>query len=102
MDPGRRFMLVGLAVAAAEAALAIVALRTGLTLYLLACAAATAAVAVIARRLVRRPPPRDDEDGGGGPPRGPADEPPPPWWPEFERAFRRHVRERDRPRQPVH
>ena len=94
----RRFRVAVLAVAAAEAALAIVALPTGLTPYLLACAVVTAALALAAYRLMT---PRRDEgrgdDGGPGGPGGPPEDGPPPWWPEFEAEFRRHTAERERP-----
>ena len=97
-------MLAGLAVAAVEAVLGVVGLSTGLAPYLFACAAATVVLAVAARVLMARPARPDDpdegDDGGGGPP-GPDDDPPP-WWPEFEDAFRAHVRMHERPRPPVH
>lgn len=95
----RRFRVSVLGVAATEAALALVALPTGLTPYLLACAALTAALALAAYRLMT---PRDDGDDGrgddGGPGGPPRDDPPPPWWPEFEADFRRHAAERERGR----
>lgn len=93
----RRFRVAVLGVAVAEAALGLVALPTGLTPYLLACAGATAALAVGAHRLMT---PRGDDrpdEGGGGPGGGPPpDEPPPPWWPEFEAEFRLLAAERER------
>jgi hypothetical protein len=95
-------MFAGFAVAAVEAALGLVALSTELALYFFACAAATAAFGVVARRLLDRPREDPGDDGGGGPPRDPDDPPPPPWWPDFEAGFRAYVRERERPRQPVH
>ena len=102
MDPARRFMLAGLVVAAVEAALGVVALRTGLAPYLFACALATAGVATAARRLIALPPPDEGGNGpDGGGPRRPDDDPPPPWWPEFETEFRAHVAVRERRRQPV-
>ena len=92
----RRFRASVLAVAVAEAALALLALSTGLTPYLLACAAATSALAIGGHHLMT---PRDEDDGdegGEGPDGGPPpDDPPPPWWPEFEAAFRRHAAERE-------
>ena len=99
MVAGRRFLLAGLAVAALEAALGVLALPTGLAPYLLACAAATVAVAIAGRRLIVARPRRDEDDsddGPGGPADGPDDPPPPPWWPEFEDAFRAHVRKQRR------
>jgi hypothetical protein len=63
-----------------------------IALYMLACAAATVAVTAIAKRLIALP--RRGADDGG---RGGGGEPPP-WWPEFERAFRRYARERERAR----
>ena len=103
MAAGRRFLLAGLAVAAAEAVLGLVGLRSGLAPYLFACSAATVVVAIGTFRLLARPPRRDDDEDGGSPrgPEGPDDDPPP-WWPEFEDAFRAHVRMRERPRPPVH
>jgi hypothetical protein len=95
-------MLAGFAVATVEVALGVLALRTGLAPYLFVCAATTIGVALGAHHLlVRR---RDDpgDDDSGGPRRGPDEPPPPPWWPDFERRFRAHVRERERPRHPVH
>ena len=92
MVDARRFLLAGLAVAAVEAVLGVVALPTGLAPFLFACAAATVAVAVGGRRLIARPRDDEDDDGqDGGPGGGPDDPPPPPWWPEFEDAFRAHV-----------
>jgi hypothetical protein len=98
MRPARIFILSGLAVAFAEAALAVLAHDTGLMPYLAACAAATVVLAFAGARLLGP----DDEGGGdgsdgggGGPPRGPDDpSPEPPWWPEFEAAFRAHTRDR--------
>ena len=95
-------MLAGFAVAAAEAALGVLALPTGLAPYLFACAAATGLVGVFARRLLERPGDEPDGDDGGGPGRGPDEPPPPPWWPDFETRFREYARDGDRPRQPVH
>ena len=102
MDPARRFMLAGLGVAALEAALGLVALSTGIALYLFACAGATTVLAVVARRLVAAPRDDEDDDSRGGPPRGPDDPPPPPWWPEFEARFREHARRHERERPVVH
>ena len=95
-------MLAGFTVAAVEAALGIAALSTGLAPYLFACAAATVALAVGTRRLLVPPPDDGDEPGRGGSPPTGDDPPQPPWWPDFEAAFRAHVRGRERPRQPVH
>ena len=98
MVAARRFLLAGLAVAAVEAALGVLALPTGLTPWLAGCALATIGVAVLGRRAILRP--RDDDgggggSGGGGPGPDPPDDPPP-WWPEFEEAFREHVAARER------
>jgi hypothetical protein len=92
--PQTRFLLAGLAVAGAEALLGVVALPTGLGPYLLCCAAMTAAVAVGVSRLLAAPPRRGPD--GGGPGGDDEDPPPPPWWPEFDAAFRAHVREQQR------
>ena len=99
MTASRRFLLAGLVVGAVEALLGVLALPTGLAPYLFACAAASVALALGVHRLLapRGPGPGDDPGPGGGEP--PGDDPPqPPWWPEFEAAFRAHVRERGRPR----
>lgn len=94
----RRFRVCVLGVAMAEALLALLALPTGLTPYLLACAVATTALAIGGHRLMA-PRGEDDGDDGDGPGGGtPLDDPPPPWWPEFEAAFRRHAAERERDR----
>ena len=90
-------MLAGLTVAGIEAALAIVALPTGLTGYLLAVAALTGILSVVCARLFRRRGDGDGDYGGGGTPRPPSDDPPePPWWPAFEATFREYVRHRER------
>lgn len=100
----RRFRAAVLAVAAVEAALALAALPTGLTPYLLACAAVTAALAFAAYRLMT---PRGGDEGredpgGPGGSGGPPPDDPPPWWPEFEADFRRHLAERQRGRGRPH
>jgi hypothetical protein len=101
MTAAKRFLVVGLCVAALESALGIAALPTGLSPFLFACAATTATLAFVVRRLLV--PPRDEPgDGGGGTRRPPDDPPPPPWWPEFEDAFRAHVRARERAGERVH
>lgn len=90
----RRLVLAGAAVVALEAltgAVALVALGpVKIALYPVACAAATALVTGLGALAVRRHDGggggRGGDEGGGGPP---------PWWPEFERDFRRHVRERE-------
>ena len=94
MSPAR-FLLAGLTVALAEAALGVLALPTGLAPFLFACAAATVVVAVATRRMLDAGP-RDEPGGDGGTPRTPDDDPPPPWWPQFEAGFAAHVRRRER------
>ena len=62
--------------------------------FLLACAVATTAVTALLWRLLGTRP-DGEARGGGGAPSG--DDPPPAWWPEFDRDFRRHVREKRAP-----
>jgi hypothetical protein len=86
--------LAGYAVAAA--ALASGAIAFG------ACTIAVAGELVCAAGWLGRgdaPPADDDGDDGGGGGGGRGPNPPPVDWDAFERAFRRHARERDR--QPV-
>ena len=101
MTAATRFLVVGLCVAALESALGILALPTGLSPYLFACAATTATLALVVRRLLV-PRPDDPGDGGGGIRRPPDEPPPPPWGPEFEDGFRAHVRARERAGERVH
>ena len=104
MGRARGLLLAGIAVVLLEAATGAIGVvllgPVEIAIYLLVCAGATAAVTALAVRLiaVRR---RGDEgdDGGGGGGDGPGEEPPP-WWPDFEHDFRRHVRERERDRDP--
>jgi len=98
MTASRRFLLAGLAVGAVEALLGVLALPTGLAPYLFACAAASVGLALGVHRLLAPHGADGDEPGGGGGGPPPGEPPPPPWWPEFEAAFRAHVRERGRPR----
>jgi hypothetical protein len=97
MSADRRFLAAGLAVAAAEAVLALVAMPTGLGPYLLATAAATAVLTAAMRRLLV-PPPSDPGDGGPGV--VPGEPSPPPWWPGFEAAFRSYADDRRPDRVP--
>ena len=97
MSAPRRFLAAGLVVAALEGALAVLALPTGLSPYLFACAVTSAVVALVAHKLlVRRPDDPGEGRGGSGTPSD--DPPPPPWWPQFEADFRAHVRARERAR----
>lgn len=98
MGPAKRFLVIGLAIACAEALIGIPLIGTILGWYFWVLAAVTAALAIGAHRLLE--PPGDDDGGhgggGGGPPDGD-----PPWWPEFERDFRRYLQERVRERPRV-
>jgi hypothetical protein len=98
MTAAGRFLGAGLAVSVGEAALAVVAIPTGLGRYLAACAGATMLFTILARRLLVSPP---DGPGDGGRGDGPVDDPPPPpWWPEFEAGFRAHVHDKRHDRLP--
>jgi hypothetical protein len=73
----------------------------GAGVYLVAATVTFAfAVAVLPFVVPRRDDGGDDDSSGGGWGRG-GGEPEPPWWPEFERAFRRHARERSKPGGPA-
>lgn len=97
MGRARGLLLAGIGVALAEAATgALGVLLLGpveIAFYMLVCAAATAAITGLAAHLIALHRGRGDDDGGGG---GGGGDEPPPWWPDFERDFRRHVRERER------
>ena len=94
MAAGRRFLVVGLVVAAAEAALGVLLIGTILAPYFFGCAAAGTALAFVGRRLLEPPPEDEPPQGGGGGPPPPS--PCPPWWPEFEADLRRYAAERER------
>lgn len=90
----RRLVVAGALVALLEGLIGALALFSlgpvEIAVYPVACAAATAGVTVLAALAIRRA-----EGRGEGGPRDPGGGPPP-WWPEFERDFRRHVRQRER------
>jgi hypothetical protein len=98
MSASQRMRAWGAGVAAGHVALGLVAAAVlgvpGSELFFGLCALTTLALSQLAAPLLR---PRGD-DGREPPPEPPGDDPSPPWWPEFERAFRAEVRERERER----
>jgi len=96
MSASQRMRAWGAGVAAGHVALGLIAAAVlgipGSELFFGLCALSTLVLSQLAAPLLR---PRGD-DGHEPPPEPPADDPSPPWWPEFERAFRAHVRERER------
>ena len=97
MPAPARMRLIGCAVSAAHAVLALlgelVAGVPGAGLLFGLCAAVSLAVALLAAPLLepRRPP---GDEGDGPRPGGGGEPPEPPWWPDFERDFRAHVARR--------